>query len=65
MAEVMRRAAIDRPTVTVHMTGASEAFTGELHACGLDVVALLLADNPSAPAYLKLASVSEMSFDSG
>ena len=65
MAEVVRRAAIDRPTVTVHMTGASEPVVGELHACGLDVMALLLAGDPPAPVYLKLTSVSEMSFDSG
>jgi hypothetical protein len=65
MAELVRRAAVDRPHVTVHAVGAAEPFVGELQACGLDVVALLLAGDPPVPAYLRLASVSEMSFDSG
>ena len=65
MAELVRRAAVDRPHVTVHAVGAAEPLVGELQACGLDVVALLLSGEPPAPAYLRLASVSEMSFDSG
>lgn len=65
MAELVRRAAVDRPHVTVHAVGAAEPFVGELQACGLDVVALLLTGDPPVPAYLRLASVSEMSFDSG
>ena len=65
MAELVRRAAVDRPHVTVHAVGTAEPLVGELQACGLDVVALLLAGEPRVPAYLRLASVSEMSFDSG
>jgi hypothetical protein len=65
MAELVRRAALDRPDVTVHAAGAGEPLVGELQACGLDVVALLLAGEPPVPAYLRLTSVSEMSFDSG
>ena len=65
MAELVRRVAADRPNVTVHTVGAAEPWVGELQACGLDVVTLLLAGEPPAPAYLSLPSVSEMSFDSG
>ena len=65
MAELVRRAAVDRPDVTVHAVGAAEPLVGELQACGLDVVALLLAGEPRVPAYLRLTSVSEMSFESG
>jgi hypothetical protein len=65
MAEVVRRAAVDRPHVTVHAPGAPQPIVGELQACGLDVMALLLAGEPPVPAYLRLTSVSEMSFDSG
>jgi hypothetical protein len=65
MAELVRRAAVDRPRVTVHAAGATEPIVGDLHACGLDVVALLVAGEPPAPVYLRLPSVSEMSFESG
>jgi hypothetical protein len=65
LAEIVRARAIDRPMVTVHLAGGREPLVGELQACGIDVVALLLAGEPPAPAYLRLASVSEMSFDSG
>jgi hypothetical protein len=65
MAELMRKAAVERPQVIVHAVGAPEPLVGELHACGRDVVTLLLAGEPPGPAYLRLASVSEMSFESG
>ena len=65
MAELVRRAAVDRPRITVHTVGGAEPLVGELQACGLDVLALLVAGEPPAPVYLRLPSVSEMSFDSG
>jgi hypothetical protein len=65
MAELVRRAAVDRPRVIVHAFGAAEPLVGELQACGLDVATLLLAGEQPEVAYLRLASVSEMSFDSG
>jgi hypothetical protein len=65
MAELVRRAAVDRPQVTVHSVGSPDPLVGELQACGLDVVTLLLAGEPPVRAYLRLPSVSEMSFDSG
>jgi hypothetical protein len=65
MAEIVRRNAVERPAVTVHLEGRPEPLAGELQACGLDVMALLLAGEPPTPAYLRLASVSEISFASG
>lgn len=65
MADLVRRATVDRPRVTVHAAGAPEPIVGELEACGLDVVALLVAGEPPVPAYVRLTSVSEMSFESG
>jgi hypothetical protein len=64
MAEVVRRAAHDRELVTIHADGAPEPFVGELQACGRDVVVIRL-ERTRAVVYLTLASVSEMSFDSG
>jgi hypothetical protein len=64
MAEVVRRAAHDRKLVTIHADGAPEPFVGELQACGRDVVVIRL-ERTRAVVYLTLASVSEMSFDSG
>ena len=64
MAEVVQRAAHDRELVTIHADGAPEPFVGELQACGRDVVVIRL-ERTRAVVYLTLASVSEMSFDSG
>jgi hypothetical protein len=65
MAALVRRAALDRPAVTVHSTGAQRPVVGELHSCGADVIGLLVTGEPAGAAYLRLASVSEMSFASG
>jgi hypothetical protein len=64
MAELVRRAAHDREAVTIHVDGVPEPFVGELQACGRDVV-VIRAARTNAVVYLTLASVSEMSFDSG
>ena len=65
MAELVRKAAVDRPQVIVHAAGTPEPLVGELHACGRDIVTLLLAGEQPGPVYLRLPSVSEMSFESG
>ena len=64
MDELVQRAAHDRELVTIHVDGAPEPFVGELQACGRDVVVIRL-ERTGAVVYLTLASVSEMSFDSG
>jgi hypothetical protein len=64
MAELVRRAAGDRPRVTVHTVGAADPVSGDLVGCGVDVV-VVLAGEPPTPTYLRLTSVSEISFDSG
>jgi hypothetical protein len=64
MADLVRRAADTREVVALQVEGIPEPFVGELQTCGKDVVAMRIERSRSV-AYLTLASVSEMSFDSG
>jgi hypothetical protein len=65
LAAAVTRAAADRPRVVVHTSGASAPLAGELRSCGRDVMTVVADGEPPAPAYLRLSSVSEISFDSG
>lgn len=64
LVDVLAQAVADRPRVTVHAGGG--AITGELRAVGVDVLALDTAGDPPGLAYVRTASVYEISFlDSG
>jgi len=64
MADVIGHAVERRPRVRVY-AGAAQAG-GDLRSLGADVVTLQIDGNPPSLAYLRLASVSELSFlDSG
>jgi hypothetical protein len=64
MADVLAHAAGRRPRVHVHCDAATVA--GDLQSVGTDVVTLRTDGDPSAVAYVSLASVSEISLlDSG
>lgn len=66
LADVLAQAAGHSPRVQVHFHGASEPVAGELHAVGVDVLTLRTAPPFAGFAYLRLASVSEISLlDSG
>ena len=64
MADVLAHAAGQRPRVHVHAGGVG--VVGELRSVGADVVSVHTDGDPPATAYLRLPSVSEVSFlDSG
>jgi hypothetical protein len=67
LAEALREAAADRPRAQLRLRGGPEdALTGELRSVGLDVLGIVTDGDPTAPAYVRLASVSEISLlDSG
>ena len=66
LSDVLAQAAGHRPRVQVHFQGGSEPVAGELHAVGVDVLTLRTAPPFAGFAYLRLASVSEISLlDSG
>jgi len=64
LADVLAQAVAERPRVAVWAGGAS--LSGELRAAGMDLVVLEAAGAPPALAYVRLASLYEISFlDSG
>lgn len=64
LVDVLAQAAERRPHLLVHTTG--PAISGELRAVGVDLLVLVTADDPPALVYVRLPSVSDISFlDSG
>ncbi|MGI9023711.1 MAG: hypothetical protein ACR2HV_10890, partial [Acidimicrobiales bacterium] len=64
MADVIGHAVESRPRVQVFATSAG--LSGELVALGTDVLTVQTDGNPPGLTYVRLASVSELSFlDSG
>lgn len=64
LVEVLAQAAMRRPRLLVHAGGAS--LSGELRAVGADVLVLETAEEPPGLVYVRLPSVSDISFlDSG
>lgn len=64
LVDVLAQAAERRPQLLVHAAGA--AVSGELRAVGVDLLVLMTADDPPALVYVRLPSVSDISFlDSG
>ena len=63
LAGLLARAVADRPRVQVQLRD-GDALVGELRSMGVDVVTL--APDTGGPAYVRLASISEISlFESG
>jgi hypothetical protein len=65
LLDVLARVAADRPRVHVGLRG-GDGVTGELRAVGDDVVTLVLDGDPRGVAYVRVASMSDVSlFASG
>ena len=60
LADVLAHAAAERRNVVLHAQGA--AVTGELRAVGVDVAVVETAGEPRGLAYVRLHSLSEISF---
>ena len=64
LVDVLAHAAERRPRLLVH--AGSAALTGELRSVGVDLLVLETAEDPPALVYVRLPSVSDISFlDSG